>query len=231
MKTKLFLSLFFLPVFVVAENNYFMFSMGGGKSTLGKHGYTIPLSFSYERNKNKFTLRLNYHHETRNKFLQSLDKDTACVDCGGGCFPIGDLNFTLEGFFGSKYTRYNDDFAGIGLLYGRTYRKKKWFMATASAGIEHYRYKDRQLYIATNYCGTNGYYFNDSPNNVPFMYTSHSVQNRSVKSFGIAVMGEALFIITDACGLGISLSGNINKDRFVGGLSLNLIIGKLKNDE
>ena len=229
-KTKL-LFIFFIslaPLASISQNSYFMFSMGGGKSTLGKHAYTIPLSFSYERNKNKFTLRLNYNHQTGNKFLKSLDTDTVCVDCSGGCFGGGYEGYS---FFENNYTRYNDDFASVGLLYGRTYRKKNKFMVSASAGIEHYRYKDRQLYIAANYCGTNGYYFNGSPNNVPFTYTSHSVHNRIVKSFGIAVMGEALFIVNDACAVGFSLSGNINKDRSVGGLALNLVIGKLKDDE
>jgi hypothetical protein len=111
----------------------------------------------------------------------------------------------------------NDKFRDFALLYGRTFRKNIFF-TSASLGLGYYKYTNRWVETVV-------------PPSNSWVSDSYVIKEKIIKNIGIATQAEILFIIDDNTGIGLSFFGNINKDKSIVGLSLNLVYGILNCDQ
>ncbi|MDP3557501.1 MAG: hypothetical protein Q8T03_09015 [Bacteroidota bacterium] len=115
-----------------------------------------------------------------------------------------------------KNYNYNSNIWNTSLLYGRTLRKKDWYFTSLSLGIGYYKYHHKSL--------------NYTPGSGPHAYNEqYSIQTDKYSGLGFAFQHEQLFILDDSFGLGLKAFGNINQDRSVVGVVINLVFGILRN--
>lgn len=117
----------------------------------------------------------------------------------------------LAGFLFPKH--YNDHFSEFALLYGRVYRPTDWLHLSASAGPSYYIYTDKEI-----------------GGRQPGYLSTLTTKTETFDGLGMAIKGELLFICNEDFGLGLNILGNINRDKMIGGVIINIAFGILRQD-
>jgi hypothetical protein len=165
--------------------------------------FLCPLSYFAQETLYRSTIGLGPNNFIRYSLFADLE-----IENSKNLFTIrADFN-SGEGDSGSgAYDRYHSNFFDAAFLYGRTYRKDDWYLTSLSLGYYMYNHK----YINARY---------------PHQYPPPTTE--TFQGVGIAFQHKQLLITSDQFAIGLTVYGNLNLKRSVGGILISFVFGELR---